>query len=351
MRPPPSGIRFTEEIIMTRAQLPRQRRDFLKVVTAAMAGWAGGMAAPAAAQAGKIAAEEHWAKKGAVDLYLYRKRLLGAGADTGKPVLFLVHGSTFSCRGSYDLNVPGRSGYSMMDYFAERGFDVWTMDHEGYGFSTHTAGSAGIMVGVEDLRAALPVVEKITGKSSLLLHGQSSGAIRAAAFAMHEPQRVERLVLDAFTYTGDNAPEIERRRQLADQYRANPRRPINLATIQRIFDRDKPGTSEPEVPKALADFELKFGNEVPSGTYLDMAVNLPMVDPLRLTCPVCLLRAEHDGNASEEELLRFYAALPNKDKQFVMLAGIVHSGGLGINRHRLWHAVHAFLTYPPIREA
>jgi hypothetical protein len=29
----------------------------------------------------------------------------------------------------------------------------------------------------------------------------------------------------------------------------------------------------------------------------------------------------------------------------------VHSGGLGINRHRLWHAVNAFLTYPPIREA
>ena len=247
--------------------------------------------------------------------------------------------------------VPGRSNYSMMDYFAERGFDVWTMDHEGYGFSSHTGGHAGIMVGVEDLQAALPVVEKITGKASLNMHGQSSGAIRAAAFAEAAPQRVERLVLDAFTYTGENAPEIERRRKVADQYRANPRRPISLATIQRIFDRDKPGTSEPEVPKALAEFELKFGNEVPSGTYLDMAVNLPMVDPRRVTAPVAMLRAEHDGNASEEELLRFYAALPNKDKQFVMLAGIVHSGGLGINRHRLWHAVHAFLTYPPIREA
>jgi pimeloyl-ACP methyl ester carboxylesterase len=225
------------------------------------------------------------------------------------------------------------------------------MDHEGYGFSSRTGGHAGIMVGVEDLQAALPVVEKVTGKAGVAMHGQSSGAIRAAAFAMASPQRVERLVLDAFTYTGENAPEIERRRKVADQYRANPRRPITLASIQRIFDRDKPGTSEPEVPKALADFELKFGNEVPSGTYLDMAVNLPMVDPLRVTCPVAMLRAEHDGNASEEELLRFYATLPNKDKQFVMLAGIVHSGGLGINRHRLWHAVHAFLSYPPIREA
>jgi pimeloyl-ACP methyl ester carboxylesterase len=331
---------------------PLRRREFLQASSAAAAVAAtGGLGAPAAAQGSKIVAEEHWAKKGAVDLYLYRKRLLGPGEDAAKPVLFLVHGSTFSSRGSYDLQVPGRSNYSMMDYFAERGFDVWTMDHEGYGFSSRTGGHAGIMVGVEDLQAALPVVEKVTGKATLFMHGQSSGAIRAAAFAMAAPQRVERLVLDAFTYTGENAPEIERRRKVADQYRANPRRPISLATIQRIFDRDKPGTSEPEVPKALADFELKFGNEVPSGTYLDMAVNLPMVDPLRVTCPVAMLRAEHDGNASEEELLRFYAALPNKDKQFVMLAGIVHSGGLGINRHRLWHAVNAFLTYPPIREA
>ena len=184
-----------------------------------------------------------------------------------------------------------------------------------------------------------------------MMFGASSGAIRAGAFAVAEPARVERVVLDALTHTGENAPEIERRRKVADQYRANPRRPISLASIQRIFDRDKPGSSEPEVAQALADFELKFGDTVPTGTYLDMAVNMPMVDPLKLKCPVCLVRAEHDGNASEEELLRFYKALPNTDKQFIMIAGIAHSGGLGINRHRLWHVVHAFLTYPPMRSA
>ena len=75
--------------------------------------------------------------KGAVKLYLYRKRLVGDGR-AAKPVLFLVHGSTFSSRGSYDLVVPGRTGYSAMDHFAGLGFDVWTMDHEGYGFSSRT---------------------------------------------------------------------------------------------------------------------------------------------------------------------------------------------------------------------
>ena len=331
--------------------MPLRRREFFQATTMALAAaTTGGFSSQASAQGGKIEAQEHWAKKGSVDLYIYRKRLVGDG-NAAKPVLFLVHGSTFSCRGSYDLQVPGRPNYSMMDHFAALGFDVWSMDHEGYGHSSRTGSHAGILVGVEDLRAAMPVVESVTGRNTVMMLGASSGAIRAGAFAVAEPARVERVVLNALTYTGENAPEIERRRKVADQYRANPRRPISLASIQRIFDRDKPGSSEPEVAQALADFELKFGDTVPTGTYLDMAVNMPMVDPLKLKCPVCLVRAEHDGNASEEELLRFYKALPNTDKQFIMIAGIAHSGGLGINRHRLWHVVHAFLTYPPMRNA
>ena len=174
----------------------------------------------------------------------------------------------------------------MMDHFAGLGFDVWTMDHEGYGRSSRTAGHAGIMVGVEDLKAALPVVEQVTRQARVMMFGASSGAIRAAAFAAAEPARVERLVLNAYTHTGENAPEIDRRRAQAERYKANPRRPISLATIQRIFDRDRPGSSEPGVAEALAAFELEFGDTVPTGTYLDMAVNLPMADPARLSCPV-----------------------------------------------------------------
>jgi pimeloyl-ACP methyl ester carboxylesterase len=328
------------------------RRQLMQAAGAAVIAAAAGAAASgsADAQGAAIAAEEHWARKGAVDLYLYRKRVPG-DAGAAKPVLFLVHGSTFSSRGSFDLQVPGHPSYSMMDQFAGLGFDVWTMDHEGYGRSSRTDGHAGIMVGVEDLKVGLPLVERVTGQRSVMMYGGSSGAIRAAAFAAAEPGLVERLILNAYTHTGENAPEIDRRRAQAERYRANPRRPISRASIQRIFERDMPGVSAQPVIDALAAYELRFGDTVPSGTYLDMAVNLPMVDPVQLKCPVCMIRAEHDGNASEEELLRFYAALPNKDKQFIMIAGQAHAGGHGLNRHRLWHAVHAFLTYPPMRSA
>src|SRR2546430_6068606 len=125
-----------------------------------------------------------------------------------------------------------------MDHSASLGYDVWTMDHEGYGFSSRTAGNSGIQIGVEDLKAALPVVEKVTGKASVLMFGESSGAIRAGAFAVAEPKRVERLILHAFTYTGENAPEIQRRRKQADFYRGNPRRPLGPGHVQKTFVRD-----------------------------------------------------------------------------------------------------------------
>ena len=89
--------------------------------------------------------------------------------------------------------------------------------------------------------------------------------------------------------------------------------------IRSIFTRDHPGTSDPRVADALADAELQFGDQVPTGTYLDMCANLPVVDPERVLCPTMLIRGEHDGIASEEDLLDFYARLPNPDRQFVVL--------------------------------
>ena len=117
----------------------------------------------------KIVAEEHWVKKGPVKLYVYRKH----DADkANKPVLFLVHGSTFSSRGTYDLMVNGKGDYSAMHHFASLGYDVWTMDHEGYGFSDRTDSASGIMVGVADLQAAMPLVLEKSGQKSVLLFGE-----------------------------------------------------------------------------------------------------------------------------------------------------------------------------------
>ncbi len=305
-------------------------------------------AASAEAAPVRVVGEERFVMKGGVKLYVHRKRLPGKPL-TPRPVLFLVHGSTFASRSSYDLQVPGRPNYSAMDHFARLGYDVWTMDHEGYGYSARTESNSGIQSGVEDLKAAMPLIQKITGQPTVMMFGESSGAIRAGAFANVEPARVAKLVLHAFTYTGKDAPEIERRRKMADTLRASPRRPFGLAQIENVFNRDVAGAGDPAVIKALADIELKFGDSVPSGTYLDMAVNMPMVEPTKLTCPVMLIRPEHDGNESEAELYRFFQGISSNDKQFVKVHGLPHGGGMiGPQRQRLWHLIQGFLSFPVV---
>jgi len=58
----------------------------------------------APAPAPKIRSDEYWVKKGNVSLYLFRKRV-AAAPNAGRPVLFLVHGSSMSSRPTFDLSV------------------------------------------------------------------------------------------------------------------------------------------------------------------------------------------------------------------------------------------------------
>ena len=302
----------------------------------------------AAHAAEEIWSREYWAKKGDVKLNLWRKRVgeprLG---EPPLPVVFLVHGSSNSARSSYDLNVPGKGEYSLMNVLAGYGYDVWTMDHDGYGYSGSSGNNSDIASGVEDLKAAIPVVARETGRAKMHFYGTSSGSIRAAAFAQADPERVDRLVLAAFTYKGSGAPEIARRERQIEFYRKNNRRKRDAAMIRSIFTRDGHAASyDMAVPEAIIAVELKFGEQVPTGTYLDMAANLPLVDPKKVLSPVLMIRGIHDGNSTTDDLLDFFQQLPNGDRQFVILPHTAHSAGYSNNRHLLWYAMRNFLAAP-----
>jgi alpha-beta hydrolase superfamily lysophospholipase len=311
-----------------------------------------GTAAQAAASV-PLWTSEYWAKKGEVSLYLYRKR---AGApqpgERALPVLFLVHGSSNSSRTSFDLAVPGRGEYSLMNVFARAGYDVWTLDHENYGRSSRTEGNSDIASGVADLKAGVELVVRETGVEKLNFCGVSSGALRAGGFATARPERVARLVLAAFTYTGAGSPTLARRRERVAEYRAGNRRVRDRAMIRSIFTRDGHGGGyDPVVAEAIANEELAFGSDVPTGTYLDMVANLPVVDPKKVLAPVLLVRGEHDGIAALDDLYDFYKQLPNGDRQLVILPGIAHSLTFANNRHLFWHVMREFLTLPARTDA
>jgi pimeloyl-ACP methyl ester carboxylesterase len=291
-----------------------------------------------------IVANEYWADKNGVKLWVYRKRLDQA-SHRGR--LFCVHGSSYSGGTMFDLQVPEREGYSMMDHFARLGYDVWTMDHEGYGHSDKTSGNSDVQSGVDDLKAAMAVVGKaIGGAPRLAFFGQSSGALRAARFADQHPQHVEKLALDAFVYTGKDSPTLAERRKNLPKYQASNRRPVSREFYESVFKRDHSGAAEEFLGSLIADRELRFGDSVPTGTYVDMTTRLPMVDPKRVECPVMIIRAEHDGIATDADIMDFYGQLPHPDKQMVKIGGLAHTALLGVNRGRFHHALHAFLSMP-----
>jgi len=331
----------------------QDRRTVLKSLGAGAGVLTGLADAAHAAPAAEIWSAEYWASKGGVKLNLWRKRLgAPAAGETAKPVVFLVHGSSNSSRSSYDLTVPGKGEYSLMNVLARYGYDVWTMDHDGYGYSGSSGNNSDIASGIEDLRAAMPVVTKETGQAKAHFYGTSSGGIRAAAYAQAEPERVGRLALSAFTYKGNGAAEIERRRKKIAALRASPRRKRDAKMIASIFTRDgHPELYEPAMVEALIADEMKFGNEVPSGTYLDMAANLPIVDPKKVKSPVLMTRGEFDGNSTNGDLLDFFQQLPNGDRQFVILPQTAHSAGYSKNRHLLFYALHNFFGEPPVAAA
>jgi pimeloyl-ACP methyl ester carboxylesterase len=336
---------------MTKFDRPLARRDVIKgaglgLVVGGMAGTLPAQNAAAATAEEEIWSGEYWAKKGDVPLWMYRKRVGAPKAgEPSRPVLFFVHGSSVTSR-CFDLNVPGKGEYSALNAFARYGFDCWALDHENYGKSGRTSGNSDIKSGVEDLKAAVEVVARETGRQKYHFIGESSGAIRAGAYAMVAPERIDRLVLAAFTYKGEGSPTLTKRAEQIDYYRTHNMRKRDREMIRSIATRDKPGTSEQAAVEVMAEVEMQFGDQVPTGTYLDMVANLPLVDPKKVTSPVLLVRGEYDGIATIADLEEFYNALPNGDKQFVILPGIAHSVVLATNRALFWHATRAFLDMP-----
>jgi pimeloyl-ACP methyl ester carboxylesterase len=292
-----------------------------------------------------VQGEEHWARKGDVNLFLWEKRTSAQGK---RGTILFVHGSSMASQPTFDLQVPGMPDSSAMDVFARQGFDTWCVDMEGYGRSDkHRAINSDIATGADDLSAASDYILKTRNAGPLLVYGISSGALRAAAFAERHPERVRRLALDAFVWTGEGSPTLaERRKKLPEYQKAGNRRPIDRPFVRSIFERDHPGTAEDKVIEAFADAILALDDSVPIGTYVDMCLNLPVVNPEKITVPTIIMRGEYDGIAGFDDLIAFFTRLPNPDKQFAVMPGIAHASLQQKNYKIVQHILLSFFSQP-----
>ena len=306
-----------------------------------------------------ISAQDHWTQKGEVKLFLFEKYAAQtpgdkpAGKPGHKPAVLFVHGSSMASQPTFDLKVPGRAHSSAMDYFVEKGFDTWCVDMEGYGRSDKKRDiNFDIANGVDDLVAATDYIAKTRGIKKFMVYGISSGALRAALFAQRCPERVSRLALDAFVWTGEGSPTLAERKKKLPEFMKINRRPLDRAFMHSIFNRDHPGCAEAYVIEAFADQVLALDDSVPTGTYVDMCSKLPVCDPAKINAATLIMRGQFDGIAGFDDLLEFFKRLPNPDKQFAVMSGISHASFQQINYLTVYHILHAFFTQPePIYSA
>ncbi len=298
--------------------------------------------------ANTVTGREHWTTKhtrdGEVKLFLWQKVV---GSPHGKPGVLFVHGSSMASTPTFDLTVPGRPHSSVMDWFAERGFDCWCVDMEGYGRSGKQRDiTCDIANGADDLAAATDYIARAGGPTRFLTYGISSGALRAALFAQRHPERVARLALDAFVWTGAGAPTLEQRRKKLPEFMATNRRPIDRAFVRSIFARDHPDCADATTVEAFADAILALDDSMPNGTYIDMCSRLPVVDPEKITVPTLVMRGQFDGIASMDDLIEFFVRLPSPDKQFTVMNGISHASFQQKNYLMVYQILHAYFTQP-----
>ncbi len=295
--------------------------------------------------ASPLSGTEHWVDKDGVKLFLWNKCAVDPAAAKG--VVLFVHGSSMSGQPTFDFHMAGRPNLSAMEFFAGRGYDTWAVDMEGYGRSTKNRdNNAPIAFGAEDCFAASSYIHKLRGARPLMVYGISSGALRAALFAQNHPEMVSRLALDAMVWTGRDSPTLAERTKRLPEFRAKNRRPIDRAFLHSVFNRDHPGSADENVVDAFADQVLALDDSVPTGTYVDMCANLPVVDPTKIRAATIIMRGQWDGIASVDDLLDFFKLLPNPDKQFAVMPGISHASFHCKNYELCLHILLGFFSQP-----
>lgn len=292
-----------------------------------------------------IKGEEHWTTKGNIRLFLWEK--YNGSPSNNKGTIVFVHGSSMASQPTFDLQVEGRPWSSAMNWFAAHGYDTWCVDMEGYGRSDKDRDDHFFIAnGAEDLRAACDYIANTRGIDKVHMYGISSGALRAALFALLNPDRVDRLALDAMVWTGEGSPTLENRRKKLPEFKANRRRPIDLDFVRSIFTRDHPDCAENQVIEAFAKAICELDDSIPNGTYVDMCENLPIVDPEKISAATLIMRGQWDGIASMEDLLKFFNLLPNPDKQFKVMPGISHASFQQKNYLMVYQVLQTFLEQP-----
>ena len=285
---------------------------------------------------------EHWVNNGPIRLYVWEKYV---ETPKDKRIIVLCHGSATAGKESFDLQVPGKPTYSLMDVLAQNGFDVFALDVRGFGRSTHPDGHMTTAEASQDLSAVVDYVLKLRKVQTVNLLGWSWGTQYGGMFVMSHPDKVEKYI--SYAQMHINSPDIAKRRPRIDVFRQNAYVTIPEAGWKpRFYSMAPPEVSDPEVVNAFAKVAAQVEVKSPTGPQLDMVTIMPMLNPRLMPVPVMIIHGQYDDVADLDGLLPFFAQLPNPRKEYVIVPDAGHMMHLQKGHLIFQHDVIAFFSAP-----
>jgi pimeloyl-ACP methyl ester carboxylesterase len=281
---------------------------------------------------------QHWVLHDEVRLFVWEKF---AGTPQGKPVLVLAHGSATAGRESFDLKVPGHPEFSLMDFLARQGFDVFALDVRGFGSSTKPEGFLTTEQAASDLHAVVDYILKLRGVPQVHLLAWSWGTQYSGQFLMAQPQKVARYA--AYAQMHATSADLEARRpRLATFQRAPYIRITEQGWKLRFHSLTPDAVNVPAAIDAFAHAAALVETKSPTGPQVDLLTRQPLIDASRITVPTMLIHGQYDDVADLDGLWPFFKALPNPDKQYTVVPDGGHMLHLQKGHARFQQAVAAW---------
>ncbi len=314
---------------------------------------------------------------GYLDKYaeIYVREIKTSAADSGsKGVVLFVHGAGTPAEVAFD---SAYKDYSWMAYLARAGFDVFSMDMEGYGPSTRPPAmndpcnlppeSQKVVRGNKpacaatftqpittmssdwnDIGAVVNYLQGSKGVQTVSIVGWSQGGPRAAGYTAQNPDKVSRLVVLAPAYNKTMPTEAPSPLPADDR----PLTSQSQAEFKANWDRQAPcaGQYEPQMVGAVWGELIKSD---PAGARWGPGVRrAPRVPSwgfntqtmATMKTPFLMISGENDKQVDPARVRDLYGDLGSTDKVFIDLACSSHNAMWEKNHLLLFKASLDWLT-------
>jgi pimeloyl-ACP methyl ester carboxylesterase len=299
-----------------------------------------------------------------IQLYVREKHPADLNHFQSDRVLLFVHGATYPAETAFDLPL---GGVSMMEWIAQRGWDVWLVDVRGYGGSTRPPEMdrpaqenkpiVDTATAARDVGTAVAHITQKRGVPKINLMGWSWGTSIMGSYTAEHNDQVARLVLYAPQWISNSPSPVDAGAALG-AYRT--------VTIESAKERWLKGVPEDKKADLIpaGSFEqwaeatwatdpvgtkqkpplLRAPNGVVQDSLNTWRAGKALYDPSKITVPTLLIHAEWDADLPSYMSHAYFAQLTHSPwKRFVEIGEGTHTVMMEKNRMQLFREVAAFL--------